>query len=80
MREVRTVKNEGYIQALEMSVERLLGVRPKLLDKLNWLISKQKDLPYFTIIMMRLAANRCVLEISHQRDSPDLEPAEFFVL
>jgi hypothetical protein len=78
VREVRPVKNEGYIQALDMSVEQVLGVRSKLLDKINWFLSKQKDIPYSTIIKVRLPANRCVLEIGHQYDSPDIEVADFF--
>jgi hypothetical protein len=55
-----------------------IGSEAKITRKINRVLSKQKDLPYSTIIMMRLPANRCVLEISHQPDSPDLEPAEFF--
>jgi len=56
-----------------------IGSEAKITRKINWPLSKQKDLLYSTIIMMRLPANRCVLEISHQPESPDLEPAEFFV-
>jgi hypothetical protein len=55
-----------------------IGSEAKIPIKINWFLSKQKDLSYSTIIMMRLPANRCVLEISHQPDSPDLGPAEIF--
>ena len=70
--EWRLYTNTGNVSGAD------IGSEAKITRKINWLLSKQKDVPYSTIMKIRLPANRCVLEISHQPDSPGLELAEFF--